>query len=54
MLTDMIAFSIFMSNNMNRIVTVRVDGGKATSTIPNSVQVNEVADANRIQSNCSK
>ena len=29
-------------------------GGNATSTIPNSVQVNEFADANRIQSNCSK
>src|SRR5690349_622804 len=29
-------------------------GGDATSTIPNSVQVNEFADANRIQSNCSK
>jgi hypothetical protein len=29
---------------------------KATSTmtIPNSVEVNEVADANRIQSNCSQ
>ncbi len=29
---------------------------KATSTmtIPNSVEVNEVPDANRIQSNCSK
>ena len=26
----------------------------ATSTIPNSVEVNQVPDANRIQSNCSK
>jgi hypothetical protein len=31
-------------------------GPKATSTmtIPNSAEVNEISDANRIQSNCSK
>ena len=29
-------------------------GRKVISTIPNSAEVNEVSDANRIQSNCSK